>query len=75
MRYALLICALLTGCATELPNDWRREGSTGEQLRTERGQCRAFALQGDNTPQRTVLAYRSCMAGKGWRDLAHPDAM
>jgi hypothetical protein len=74
VRIAVLALALC-GCATETLNDWRREGATEEQLRVERGQCRAMALQGDNTTQRTILAYRSCMAGKGWRDVAHPDQM
>lgn len=72
MRYTLLLLAL-AGCATEIPNDWRREGSTPDDLYRDRGQCRAQAISapyGLNQDAVTAI-YRACMEGKGWHDVAH----
>lgn len=73
MKYALLL--LLAGCAAaEVPNDWRRDGSTPEQLFMERGQCRAQAMsvpEQANVNAVVVAVFRACMEGKGWHDVAH----
>ena len=73
MRYALL-CLALVGCASQVPNDWRKADASPGDLDKDRGQCRAQALSippQHNVNEVVTQVYRACMEGKGWKDVAH----
>lgn len=68
----ILICLLLTGCATT-ERVWVRPGATDQEFYMDRGQCQAqaFGTPGMYTFQ-VAMVFQSCMAGKGWHTEERP---
>lgn len=66
MKYTLLLCALLTGCATVYDKQWSRDGGTPDLLYRETAQCKFDAAGNGGL---TSYLYVQCMQGKGWHEV------
>ncbi|QIM51599.1 hypothetical protein [Hydrogenophaga crocea] len=68
--YALVLAAVLAGCASQPKTVWVKAGSTEDEFMRDRGQCMQATFSVPlATKMQQMMVYASCMQGKGWREV------